>query len=287
MFANYLIGLREGLEAALVVTILVAYLVKTERRSALPPVWLGVGTAVVVSAAFGIGLSFTPVDTFKAQETMGGVLSIVAVCLVTWMVFWMRRTARFMKAELEGRMEKAVDLGPLAIGVVGFVTVGREGLETALFLWSGIRAAGETVAPIAGAVAGLVTAVVLGWLLYRGGLRLNLSKFFTWTGAGLIVVAAGVLAYGMHDLQEAELLPGLQNKAFDLTAAVPTEGFLGTLTSAALTLLKAIFNFQLDPTVLQAIVWVAYLVPVMFLFLRPQRPRAAKPATAPEGSEAR
>ncbi|MQA96391.1 MAG: iron transporter [Streptosporangiales bacterium] len=287
MFANYLIGLREGLEAALVISILIAYLVKTGRRSALPPVWLGVGGAVALSAAFGVGLSFTPVDTFKAQETMGGVLSIVAVGLVTWMVFWMRRAARFMKAELEGRMDQALDVGPLAVGVVGFISVGREGLETALFLWSGIRAAGETAAPIAGALAGLATAVVLGYLIYRGGLRLNLKRFFTWTGAALIVVAAGVLAYGMHDLQEAELLPGLQNKAFDLSEAVPTEGALGWLASAALTLLKAVFNFQLDPTWLQAVVWVAYLVPVMVLFLRPHRSPLPGSAAAPEGSKAR
>lgn len=191
VLGNFLIGLREGLEAALVVSILIAYLVKSGHRGALAPVWAGVGLAIVLSVGFGIALSAASSEMqFKTQELFGGVLSIIAVGLVTWMVFWMRKTARFMKAELEGRLEGALNVGPVALATVAFLAVGREGLETALFLWTNItNSADGAVQPIVGAVGGLAVAVVLGYLLYLGGLSLNLKRFFTWTGAALIVVA--------------------------------------------------------------------------------------------------
>ncbi|MFC6929833.1 FTR1 family protein [Actinomadura yumaensis] len=139
LLGNFLIGLREGLEAALVVSILIAYLVKSGHRRALTPVWAGIGLAVVLAVGFGIALSAASSEMqFKTQELFGGVLSIIAVGLVTWMVFWMRRTARFMKAELEGKLEGAVGVGPVALATVAFLAVGREGLETALFLWTNI-----------------------------------------------------------------------------------------------------------------------------------------------------
>ncbi|MGW2559880.1 iron uptake transporter permease EfeU [Streptomyces sp. NPDC001514] len=265
MFANYLIGLREGLEASLVVCILVAYLVKTDNRSKLPPIWLGVGIAVALSLGVGAVLQFGSGQlTFEAQEMLGGGLSILAVGLVTWMVFWMRRTARHLKAELHGKLDEALAIGTGALVATAFLAVGREGLETALFVWSAVQATGDGARPLAGAVLGLLTAVALGWLFYRGALRINLAKFFTWTGALLVVVAAGVLAYGVHDLQEASILPGLDNRLFDISATIPPDSWYGTL-------LKGIFNFQPNPSGLQALFWVLYLAPVLFLFLRPAR----------------
>lgn len=275
MFGNYLIGLREGLEASLVVCILVAYLVKTDNRGKLPPIWLGVGIAVGLSLGFGAILQFGSQQlTFKAQEALGGSLSILAVCLVTWMVFWMRRTARFLKAELEGRLDAALAMGTGALVATAFLAVGREGIETSLFIWSAVQATDDGVRPVVGAALGLLTAVVLGWLFYRGALKINLAKFFTWTGAMLVVVAAGVLAYGIHDLQEAEILPGLNNRLFDISDTIPPDSWYGTL-------LKGVFNFQPNPSVLQAIVWALYLVPVLFLFLRP----SAKPGSPREPRE--
>ncbi|MFC4493478.1 iron uptake transporter permease EfeU [Streptomyces ovatisporus] len=266
MFGNYLIGLREGLEASLVVCILVAYLVKTDNRAKLLPVWAGVGIAAGVSLAFGAGLQFgTQELTFTAQEAIGGSLSIAAVGLVTWMVFWMRRTARYLKAELEGRLDAALSMGTGALVATAFLAVGREGIETSLFVWRSVDAADDGVRPLVGALLGIVTAVVMGWLFYRGALRINLARFFTWTGGLLIVVAAGVLAYGVHDLQEARFLGGLENKAFDVSSAVPADSWYGIL-------LKGTVNFQPDPTVVQAWVWTLYLVPVLFLFLRRQKP---------------
>ncbi|MGW3492897.1 iron uptake transporter permease EfeU [Streptomyces sp. NPDC001020] len=264
MFSNYLIGLREGLEASLVVCILIAYLVRTGRRDALKPIWTGIAIAVAIALGFGFALEFGSQElTFQAQEALGGSLSILAVGLVTWMVFWMRRTARNLKSELHGRLDTALKTGTAALVVTAFLAVGREGLETALFVWASVHAASDgTPRPLIGVALGLATAVLLGWLFYRGALKINLAKFFTWTGGMLVIVAAGVLAYGIHDLQEADLIPGLTNLAFDISGTIPPDSWYGTL-------LKGVFNFQPDPTVLQVTVWALYLVPTLALFLSP------------------
>ena len=275
MFANYLIGLREGLEAALVVSILIAYLVRTDRRDRLTPVGLGVATAVAVSVAFGALLTYTSADilqTGQSRETFGGTLSIVAVGFVTWMIFWMRRTAQNMRADLSGSLAAALDLGAIAVATTAFMAVAREGLETALFFWSAVQAAGSTLSPVVGFALGVATALVIAWLLYRRSVTLDLARFFTWTGAALVVVAAGVLAYGVHDLQEGAVLGGLDSLAFDISAQVPAGSWYGTL-------LKGTINLSPQTTVLQAVVWVAYIVPVMLLFLRRARVPTAAVAT--------
>jgi high-affinity iron transporter len=282
MLANFLIGLREGLEAALIVSILVAYLVKSNRRHLLPRIWLGVAIAVAVSLAFGAILTFGPRGlTFEAQELIGGLLSIVAVIFVTWMIFWMAKAARSMSGDLRAQIDRASDARPWSLVVVAMLAVGREGLETALFLWAATSAttqgeAGAAV-PLTGAALGLLVAVGLGYAIYRGALKINLTRFFTWTGAFLILIAGGVLAYGVHDLQEARFLPGLNNLAFDVSGAVPPTSWYGTL-------LKGIFNFSPATTVLEAAAWLLYVIPTMTLFLLRVRQRSSAqpaPATAP------
>ncbi len=271
MFSNFLIGLREGLEAALVVGIIVAYLVRSDRRDRLVAVWVGVAVAIAISLGVGALLTFTSRSlSFTAQETFGGVMSIIAVAFVTWMVFWMRSTSHALRDELHGKIETALNMGAGALAVASLIAVGREGLETALFLWPTIQSADSASAPV-GAVLGLVTAVVIGYLIYRRSVKLNLAKFFRYTGIGLIVVAAGVLAYGIHDLQEADILPGINSIAFDVSQQVPPSSWYGTL-------LKGTVNFQGRTTWLQLVAWAAYLVPVMVLFLRPQRRTAADAA---------
>ncbi|ALV33217.1 iron uptake transporter permease EfeU [Streptomyces sp. CdTB01] len=265
MFANYLIGLREGLEASLVVGILVAYLVKSGHRDRLAPLWAGVLSAVILSLAFGALLTFSSSQmSFEAQEAFGGSLSIVAVGFVTWIVFWMRRTARHLKAELQDRLDAALAMGTLALVITSFIAVGREGLETALFIWTAVQATGQSTAPLLGATLGLVSSFVLGYFFYRGAVRINLARFFTWTGAALVVVAAGVFSYGVHDLQEAGVLPGLNDIAFDVSSAVPPDSWYGTL-------LKGTVNFSPASTWYEVAAWIAYIVPVMTVFFLPGR----------------
>lgn len=274
MLSNALIGLREGLEAALVVSILVAFLVRSDRREALPKVWAGVAVAVALSVAVGALLTFTSNSmSFEAQEAFGGGMSIVAVGFVTWMIFWMRRTARALSGELRDKLEQALQIGSWAVVLMAFLAVGREGLETAVFFWAAAQATGETTQPLVGFLIGIAVAVALAYLIYRGAVRLNMAKFFKVTGILLIFVAAGILAYGMHDLQEANILPGLNTLAFDISAAVPADSWYGTL-------LKGIFNLSPQTTVVEATVWVLYVGIVLTLFLLPGRARSASTASA-------
>lgn len=279
MFANYLIGLREGLEAALIVTILIAYIVKIDRRDLLGRIWLGIGLAVALALGIGAILTFGTYGlSFEAQEAIGGILSIIATIFVTWMVFWMLRTARDMKGALQGNIDKHLDGTGWGLVFVAFLAVGREGIETALFIWAAVQATGETTMPILGASLGILTAVGLGWLIYSGMLRINLSAFFTWTGAALIIVAGGVLAYGVHDLQEAGILPGLHTLAFDVSAAIPPDSWYGTL-------LKGTLNFSPATTWLEAIVWLAYVVPTLSIFIvKSRQGRRPAPQAAPAAS---
>lgn len=280
MLANYLVGLREGLEASLIVVILVAHLVRTDRRQLLPAIWTGVAVAIAGSLGFGAMLTFGPRGlTFEAQEIIGGGLSIVAVGFVTWMVLWMAAAARGLSSELKGRVNAAAGAGRGGLVVLAMLAVGREGLETALFLWAATRAAAgtteSTAVPAVGAVLGLITAVVIGWGVYRGALKLNLGRFFAWTGGFLIFVAAGVLSYGVHDLQEARVLPGLRSLAFDVSSVIDP-------STVVATVLKGVFNFSPATTWLETVVWVAYVATVLPLFVRrlraPHAPADRTPA---------
>ncbi|GLW95174.1 iron uptake transporter permease EfeU [Actinokineospora globicatena] len=265
VFASALVGLREGLEATLVVSVLLAYLVKSDRRGSIRWVWLGVGVAVALSVGVGALITFTSNSLdFEAQETFGGVMSLIAVAFVTAMVFWMRGAARKISGELRGKLSDAVAIGPLAIVVLAFLSVGREGLETAVFFYASAQSAGNNSGPLVGFVIGIALAVAIGWALYRGALRINLSRFFTWTGILLIFVAAGVLGYGLHDLQEAGVLPGLNTLAFDLSGPMPEDSWYGAL-------LKGIFNYSARTSVVQAVAWVAYVAITLTAFLWPAR----------------
>ncbi|WP_440711222.1 iron uptake transporter permease EfeU [Herbiconiux sp. YIM B11900] len=275
MLANYLIGLREGLEAALVVGILIAYVRRIGRKDVLARLWIGVGLAVLVALTLGAVLTFGTYGlTFEAQEAIGGSLSIIATGFVTWMVFWMLKTSRDLKGTLQSDVDKALVGAGWGLVLVAFLSVGREGIETALFIWAAVQATGETTLPLIGAALGIVTAVVLGWLIYRGMLRINLSKFFAWSGGFLILVAAGVLSYGVHDLQEAGILPGLNSLAFDVSAIVPPDSWYGTL-------LKGTVNFSPATTWLEMTVWLAYFIPTMTLFLLAVRRGPSRSARTP------
>ena len=280
MFANFLIGLREGLEAALVVGILIAYVVKIGRHDVVKRIWLGVGLAVGVSLALGAVLTFGAYGlSFEAQEIIAGILSLVAAAFVTWMIFWMLRASRSLSGHLRGDVDRHLQGAGWGLVLVALFAVGREGIETALFIWAAVQASGETALPLTGAFLGLALASALGYLIYRGVLSFNISRFFTWTGLFLVIVAGGVVSYGVHDLQEAGVLPGLYNLAFDVSGAVPPTSWYGAV-------LTGMFNFSAATTWLEALAWVSYVVPVLTLFLRAVRRQRATVTPAPRGEEA-
>ncbi|MBO0979561.1 iron uptake transporter permease EfeU [Microbacterium sp. SD291] len=307
MLATFLIGIREGLEAALVVGILIAYLGRMDRRDAIPRLWAGIGLAVALALGIGAVLTFGAYSlTFEAQEMIGGLLSLLAVGMVTWMIFWMQNAGRTIRATLEGGLDRALTEGGLwALIAIGFVSVAREGIETTLLLWSMVQSFGDVPSALVGALLGLAAAVVVGWLLSRGAVRLDLRRFFAWTGGFLIIVAGGVLAYAVMDLQEAGVLPG------PFTGAAPVDAATGAVAVgwAALpfgwafdvsgviapaggwaAVLQATVGFMPRMTWLQVTAWALYILVVGLLFLRgvrSGRPSSARnPALVGTGSTA-
>jgi high-affinity iron transporter len=267
MLATYLIGLREGLEATLVVSILVAFLVKSDRKDRLKLVWIGVAAAVAVSVLFGWLLSYTEttlLQDFKQQELFEAVTSIAAICFVTWMIFWMRRAARGIAGELRNKLQDALAVGSLAVGFMAFLAVVREGLETSLIFYAAVQGANLDGGPLFALIGGVLTAVAIGYLMYATAVRINLTVFFRWTGVLLILVAAGIFKYGVHSLQEAQVLPGQNDIAYHAGSVLDPSTWYATL-------LTGMFNITAEPTVLEVVAWVAYLVPVLILFLWPVR----------------
>jgi high-affinity iron transporter len=238
------------------------------------PIWLGVLGAVTLSGAFAAILTFSvSVLSSAGQEAIGGLLSVFAVCLVTAMIFWMRRAAAGLSAHLRGEVERAAAIGAGALTLTAFLSVGREGLETTLFLWTAAKASGQTVGPLVGAAIGIAAAVVLCWLLYRRAVHLNVGVFFNRTAIALIVIAAGVLAYGLGDLQDAGWLPGHSWVAFDLTAHIDPGSWWASI-------ITGITELSPKMTVLQVTAWLAYLVVVIPAFIIAGRTAQAKMAEA-------
>jgi high-affinity iron transporter len=272
LFGSALIGLREGLETAIVVTILVAFLVKSNRRDALKWVWLGVAAAIAMTIAVFLIIQFGE-NTISglAAEAIAGIASLVAVAIVTTMVLWMKKAAAALSGELRGDMAQALETGGLAVLSLAFLAVGREGVETALFMVGYAEA--ETAWPLAGLIVGVLIAVAIAYGMYVGAVRINLAKFFSYTGVFLIVVAAGILSYGIGALQTVGWLPGLANRAFDISSWFNWSSWYGEV-------IQGIFNVTPAPTVVQFAAWLAYLVIVLALFLRPTR-KPAKPSSAP------
>ena len=274
MLANFLIGLREGLEAGLIVGILVAYLNKLDRRDILPRLLIGIAAAIVLSLGVGAILTFGPYGlSFQAQEILGGGLSILAVALVTWMIFWMAGNARSLRSELQSKLDAAIAGTGMGIVVVGFVSVAREGVETALFVWASVNSSSNAVVGTLSAIAGILAASVVAYLIYRGLVRINFARFFAWTGSFLIIVAAGVLSYGIGDLQEASVIPGWGQAAYSLSSLISPTSWYGAL-------LGGIFNFTPEPTWAQVIGWAGYVIVVGLLFARVIRANAATPRPA-------
>jgi high-affinity iron transporter len=272
MLSTFIIALREGLEAALIVGILVAYIVRTDRRHFLKPLWTGVAAALAATFALGAFLSFTSAElSDRGEELFAGITSFIAVGLVTWMVFWMKRTARTLRNELQGKVDTALTGGPISLALVAFFAVAREGLETALFVYTNFQTVGAASTATVGLVLGLTLAVVLGYLIYNRSVKLDLSKFFTVTGVALVIVAAGVLSYGIHEFQELGWIPGVDDFLWDVTPWIAKESILASLLSGTV-------GFDTTTSFIQFIAWSAYLVAVLVPYLSKGKGQQSAPA---------
>jgi len=278
---TFVITLREGVEASLIVGIIAAFLVKEGRRDAMRQMWIGVAIAIVLCTAVGIGLDLIGQQLpQRQQEGMETVIGIIAVVAVSYMIVWMRRHARGIKSTLEGEAASALAAGStMALVGMAFLAVLREGFETSVFLLAAFQDATDTTAAGAGAVLGLLAAVAIGLGLYRGGVRINLTRFFRITGLVLVFVAAGLLASAAHTAHEAGWINGLQGQALDLSWLVKP----GTVSGSLLT---GMLGLQPQPTLIEAAVYLVYAVPMVLYVLWPDqlrrlpRIRAGRRATA-------
>jgi high-affinity iron transporter len=285
--SGLLTGLREGVEAALIIAIICAYLAKTGNRRHFPKVFVGAGLAIGLSAILGIIL-FVSVGGLQEpyEQVFEAITLFAAAAVVTWMLFWMRRQARSVKGELQAAVDRALDAGSVtALAVLAFVAVIREGLETSLFLVGQANSADQGAPSILiGALIGLAIAAVLGVGFYQGSRRINLATFFRWTGVGLIFIAAGLLSVGVHELIEIGVIPFGTQTLFDLSGVLPHSADGGNVLGQ---FLRALFGYSATPEVTTFVVWLTYVVVVLYLFLRPMRPALAQVAgssTAPARS---
>ena len=284
-----LTGLREGVEAALIVSIILAYLAKTGNQRHFGKIWLGAGAAIALSVVVGVVL-FATIGGFEepAEQIFEGFAMVIAAGVVTWMLFWMRRTAANIKGQLHAGVERALmEGGIFGLAVLAFTAVIREGIETALFLMGQATAAGtEATSTLVGAVLGLVIAVGIGYGLYRGARVINLRTFFSWTGIALIFIAAGLLSHGIHEFIEAGWITFGTSTAFDISGILPHEpeaGGLGVVGS----ILRALVGYSSTPEWITFAAWLVYIVLVLWLYTRPIRPsesRAAAQERRPVGA---
>lgn len=292
--SGLLTGLREGVEAALIVSIILTYLVRTGNRRHFPMIWAGTAAAVALSLVAGLGL-FATIGGLEEpyEQIFEGLAMLLAATVVTWMLFWMRRQAGSASNELQSSVVRALSQGSaVGLAILAFTAVIREGLETALFL-VGQAASADAAAPgvALGAIVGLGIAVLLGVGFYRGAKTVNLRTFFKWTGIALIFIAAGLLSRAVHEFVEIGWITIGTSQAFDLSAALPHSVIEGAPGGAALLtgqFLRALFGYSSQPELITFLVWAGYVVIVLALYLRPLTPRpvpaaSPSPVTAGEG----
>ncbi|XAH21690.1 iron uptake transporter permease EfeU [Xylophilus sp. GW821-FHT01B05] len=274
MLIPFLIMLREGIEAALIVGIVASYLQQSGRGALMPAVWVGVLLAAALSLFVGAGLQLLAAEfPQKQQELFEGVVGLVAVVMLTSMVFWMRKAARSIKGQLHNSIDRALGQadgqGWALIGMV-FLAVAREGLESVFFLLAIFQQSSGWEAPV-GALAGIAVSVAVGYGLYSGGVRLDLRRFFRLTGLFILLVAAGLLAGVLRKLHEAGVWNHLQQVVFDMSEALPMDSPVGAVLSGLL-------GYQAAPVLGEVIAYLVFLALALFCFLRPTAsasPRAA------------
>jgi len=290
--SGLLTGLREGVEAALIISIILAYLARTGNRRHFGKIWLGTAVAIVLSLVAGLALFLTVGGLREPYEQIfEGVAMLLAASVVTWMLFWMRRQAASVKGQLQAALDRALTEGTvLGLVVLAFTAVVREGLETSLFLVGlATSAEGGAASVLVGAVVGLAIAVLLGAGFYRGARVINLRTFFRWTGIGLIFIAAGLLSSAVHELIEIGWIPFGNGTAFDISSVLPHKAIEGAPDGLALIIgqfLRALFGYSSQPEVTTLVVWAGYVVVVLALFLRPVAPPAPRVARSAGSSAA-
>jgi high-affinity iron transporter len=275
MLPTFIIGLREGLEAALIVGIIAAFLGQQGRKDALRQVWIGVAIAVAICLAIGVTLDVISSNLpQRQQEQLETVVGLIAVAMVTYMVVWMRRHARDLKGHLEGATASALAQGSeKALVVMAFLAVLREGFETSVFILATFNATGNAALGGIGALLGILLAVGIGYGIYRGGIRLNLSRFFTVTGLLLVLIAGGLFMTAVHTANEGGWLTVGQNPSFSLAWLVRP----GTVLSSMVT---GVFGVQPYPVQIEVAAWVAYVVPMSVFVLWPRRHSSRSPSPA-------
>jgi high-affinity iron transporter len=282
MLPTFVIGLREGVEASLIVGIVAAFLKQQGRRDALRLMWAGVVAAVLLCTGIAVALQILDRELpDRQQEQLETIVALVAVAMVTFMIVWMRRHARGLAAQLREDAAGALARGSAwALVGMAFFAVVREGIETAVFLLAAFQASGDSTSAGLGALLGILVACLVGWGIYRGGVHLNLARFFRITAVALVLVAAGLVMSAIHTAHEAAWLNGLQAQAADLSWAVRP----GSVQSSLLT---GVLGLQPQPTVGEALGWFCYLVPMLVFVLWPNRPRrqTAPPAAGGAGAE--
>ena len=279
MLPTFVIGLREGVEASLIVGIIAAFLNQRGGTRMLRWVWIGVITAVVLCAGAAVALQIVNSNLpQRQQEQLETVVALIAVAMVTWMIVWMARNARTLKAHLEQQADAAMaDGSGFALVVMAFLAVLREGLETAVFLLAAFQASTNRAAASAGALLGILVAVAIGYGIYRGGVRINLGRFFTATGLVLVLVAAGLVSFAFHTGHEAGWINFGQERALDLSWLIRP----GTVQSALFT---GVLGIQPKPTVIEVVGWLFYVVPVSIIVLASAR-RKPKPRPRPAAAD--
>jgi high-affinity iron transporter len=271
--AGFVTGLREGVEAALIVAILLAYLNRSGNGAQAPRIWLGTGLALLLSVVAGV-LIFQTAGSLQPpyEQYFEGTAMLIAAAVVTWMLFWMRRQSMALRGALHARIERTLTEGTaLGLALLAFSAVIREGLETSIFLVgqaTSVRADAPSI--VAGAILGLAASVGIGWIFYTGSRRIDLRSFFRWTGIGLIFIAAGLLSQAVHELVEVGVIPIGAQPAYDLSRVLPDASGIGQF-------LRAILGYSAAPEMTTLAVHVAYLVLVLGLYLRPTHP-ATPPA---------
>ena len=264
MLSSLLIILREGLEAALIIGIILAYLSRTGNRQGFKPVWLGTGLAIVVSLLVG-GIIYLVAGEMsgRTEGIFEGIAMFVAVGVLTWMIFWMRRQSVSIKDHLQAQIQSALmKSSSFALVMLAFVVVVREGIETALFLFASTSMAESTAASFIGGIVGLIIAIIIGYSIYKGSSRLNLRTFFNATSVVLLLFAAGLLAHGVHEFHEAGLIAPVVEHVWDINHILPENSTFGGF-------LKAIIGYNGNPSLVEVIVYPLYLVVTSVVYFRP------------------